>query len=158
MGIMRWHKSDDHYISVNRYFLEDNRLSFKARGLLGYLATKPDGWTINHRHLGSDSVGPDGATAVLSALKELEDAGYLRRTRIRGKDGRWRGWDQDLWDYPKYRNRVAENRTRITTTPSNTKYVGSKEEVVKGTCGNCGAAFRKDGSCSWCDRDRAVAS
>lgn len=65
--------------------LEDERLSFKARGLLAYLLSRPDGWSTDSSELATH--GPDGRTAVLSALKELEEAGYLRRTRGRDEQG-----------------------------------------------------------------------
>lgn len=74
---------------VDNSALEDERLSFKAVGLLAFLLSKPDGWTISYRQLAS--VRSDGEHSVRAGLSELEAAGYLTRRRIRLEDGtvRW---------------------------------------------------------------------
>lgn len=69
--------------------IRDGDLSFKARGLLVYLLSLPDNWRITAAYLVSQSPS-DGMHAVLSGLKELERAGYLRRERERSRDGQLR--------------------------------------------------------------------
>lgn len=117
--IIRVSKHDDHYVSINRYGLEDTRLSFKARGLLAYLLTKPDGWMINFRHL--MKVGPDGEWSVLAALKELETCGYLSRSRRRLENGKFT-WEQTLSDLPADHAEVSH--AWVTSTHS--KYLSTK--------------------------------
>src|SRR5690606_30925397 len=70
---------------VSNAALEDTRLSFRAKGILVFILSKPDKWQVSERHLAEQ--GPDGRSAVASALTELESAGYLRRTRTRQPDG-----------------------------------------------------------------------
>ena len=65
--------------------LRDGRLTFKARGLLAYLLSMPDGWQTNSERLAK--VGPDGRDAIRAALRELEDAGYIVRRRHRTDHG-----------------------------------------------------------------------
>jgi hypothetical protein len=67
--------------------LEDENLSFKARGLLAYLLSRPDGWHTDARQLAEHST--DGRTAVLSGLRELEEAGYLIRQQCRDEKGQF---------------------------------------------------------------------
>ena len=74
------------YSVVPNGALEDARLSWKARGLLAYLLSKPDGWQVRSRHL--ETVGPDGRDSVRAGLRELEAAGYLRRDTLRDEAGR----------------------------------------------------------------------
>ncbi|MEN8220831.1 MAG: helix-turn-helix domain-containing protein [Pseudomonadota bacterium] len=65
--------------------LEDITLSWRARGLLSYLLSRPDNWDIIINNLIKQS--PDGRTTIRSSLKELEASGYLRRERVNGEKG-----------------------------------------------------------------------
>lgn len=78
---------NSHFTVLSNDLIEDSRLSFKARGLLAYLLSRPDGWQTDAGRLASQ--GPDGRSAILAGLKELEKAGYLKRTRSQGERGRW---------------------------------------------------------------------
>lgn len=95
MSIIRVSKRE-RFVVMDKTGLEDSRLSFRAKGLLAYLLTKPDDWTINYRQL--VKVGPDRKTATLSALQELESNGYLVRER-RHLLGRY-SWIQTLYETP----------------------------------------------------------
>lgn len=76
----------DRFVIVDRTVTSDPRLSFKALGLLVWLLDKPDTWRVDAAAIARDRV--DGRTAVLSALHELEVAGYIVRERHQ-VDGRW---------------------------------------------------------------------
>lgn len=68
--------------------LKDSRLSFRATGVLAYLLSLPDGTDISGRRL--CQAKREGRDATLAALTELEDAGYLTRSRRQNQaDGRW---------------------------------------------------------------------
>lgn len=70
--------------------LNDSTLSFRARGLASFILSKPDDWRIDSAALAR--TGKDGRHAILSALTELEKAGYLRRHRAQGERGLWASW------------------------------------------------------------------
>jgi hypothetical protein len=77
-----------HFTTLSNDLLADERLSFKARGLLAYLLSRPDGWHTDATRLAQ--IGPDGRRSILTGLSELEEAGYLKRTRAQDPDtGRW---------------------------------------------------------------------
>lgn len=67
--------------------LDDERLSWKAKGLAAYLLAKPPQWRIDASALARRF--KDGRDAVLSGLKELEEAGYLVRSRYQNTSGQW---------------------------------------------------------------------
>lgn len=69
----------------NTTVIRNSRLSWKARGLLAYLLSLPDGWKTSSAQLAR--VGPDGRDAILSGLSELEAAGFIRRRLHRQPDG-----------------------------------------------------------------------
>lgn len=41
-GIIRVEKHTKNFVILNKVFLEDKRLSFKSKGILTYLLSKPD--------------------------------------------------------------------------------------------------------------------
>lgn len=79
MPIYRVHA--DRYTIVGNDILESTELSWKAKGLLAYMLGRPDKWEFSERAL--YTMFPDGQTATRSGIKELEDAGYLYRERVR---------------------------------------------------------------------------
>jgi hypothetical protein len=67
--------------------LQDGSLSYTARGILGYVLSKPAGWDFSAERIARDC-DAQGKDAVLKALRELETAGYRCVTTERGEGGR----------------------------------------------------------------------
>ncbi|WP_409239742.1 hypothetical protein [Streptomyces sp. PA5.6] len=84
-GIRRGAMAGDHFVQIANALFRDPRISFKAKGLFGLIATHRDGWRVTVAAL--TRVGTDGRDAVASGLKELEEHGYLVRDRERRQDG-----------------------------------------------------------------------
>lgn len=59
----------------------DNRIGYRAKGVLSLLMSHTDGWRISLQTLATNS--PDGITAIRTAVLELENAGYLTRRLLR---------------------------------------------------------------------------
>ena len=74
------------FVPIPRDTMRDKRLSFKARGLLGFLLDMPDGWDVRSEYLATQ--GKEGRDAVQTGLKELRKYGYYRLERRRLLDGR----------------------------------------------------------------------
>lgn len=68
------------FTQVANEVLNDNNLSFKAKGLYAYLFSKPDDWDFSAHRIKLEA--SDGRDSVLSALKELEEKGYLQRKKL----------------------------------------------------------------------------
>ncbi len=79
MPIIRSAKKKGSFVEVDNDILRDFNLSFDAKGLWVYLLTFPDNWTFYPAKIAKEV--PDGQFAVNSSLKELERAGYVRRTQ-----------------------------------------------------------------------------
>lgn len=73
------------FTTIDRETVNDDRLSFKAKGLLLWLLDKPDDWHLRSEDIAL--VGPDGRDSVRSGLQELEAAGYIKREKLRRPDG-----------------------------------------------------------------------
>ncbi len=74
------------FTQIDNQAIRDNRLSFKARGLLCYLLSHVDGWNFNAEAIAKES--PNKARAIRSAMKELREFGYAEIKYIRSADGR----------------------------------------------------------------------
>jgi hypothetical protein len=70
------------YVMIDRTIFEVETLSYKAKGLMGYLLSRPDDWTVRMTDLIRRST--DGEHAVRTAVQELEEHGYM--VRMRGRD------------------------------------------------------------------------
>lgn len=85
------HDAANRFFLVRRATAQDNRLSSRARGVLCFLLSKPDGWELNAKHLTNEfpDLGRDAAYAVIA---ELIKHGYAARRQerdaITGKVGR----------------------------------------------------------------------
>lgn len=84
MSIHRIVKDRD-YSVISNVPINDTSLSWGARGLLIYLLSKPNDWTVKTSHL--IKMSPAGRDATKTLLRELEQAGYLRRVRLKKDDG-----------------------------------------------------------------------
>jgi hypothetical protein len=77
------------FVIIDQRAVEDKRLSWAARGLLGYLLSRPDDWKVLVNDLRRrGDLGRDG---IYRLLRELRDAGYMRFVYARDKHGRIRG-------------------------------------------------------------------
>ncbi|MET7390469.1 hypothetical protein ACFYPT_38810 [Streptomyces sp. NPDC005529] len=85
-GICRGVMAADQFTQIANGLFRDPRLSFRAKGLFGYISTHRAGWVVTVAVL--VAVGPDGRDAVRAGLKELESHGYLLRDRVRRSNGR----------------------------------------------------------------------
>lgn len=77
------------FVVMDQRAVEDDRLSWAARGLLCYLLSRPDDWKVLVNDLRKrGNLGRDG---IYRLLRELRTLGYARFQRVRDKHGRIRG-------------------------------------------------------------------
>jgi len=100
MAILHIQKRDNPFVMIDKACLEDSRLSWKARGILAYLLSKPDNWKVMTCDLVAKS-DRDGRDAVLSALRELIEHGYAELQPIQGEDGRMQGKKYLISEVPR---------------------------------------------------------
>lgn len=86
-GIVRAPRPADRFAQISNAALGDERLSFRARGILAFLLSRPVGWRTDATTLARGA--REGRDAIRTALAELEVTGYLHRVRERGDGGRW---------------------------------------------------------------------
>ena len=96
--VIRVEKTKDYTVISNRH-LKDTRLSLKAKGLMTMMLSLPDGtWELSIK--GLTKICKDGKAAIMSALKELESAGYYSK-RIVHENGAIVGWIHTVSEIPR---------------------------------------------------------
>jgi hypothetical protein len=95
--IIRTNHERDFFIASNAAS-SDPRLSYKARGILMYLLSKPDNWKVIIADLAKQS--PDGERAVRAGMQELIDHGYTQRKAVRDSKGRFIEWEYTIFESP----------------------------------------------------------
>ncbi len=98
MAVFRINKSKA-YTVMSNYHLRDVELSCKACGLLSKMLSLPDEWDYTTRGLAA--ICKDGVDAIGSALKELEQRGYLIRHRLRDDKGKITDVEYVIYEKPQ---------------------------------------------------------
>lgn len=84
MAVFRIDKTKNYTVMAN-YHLRDTSLSLKAKGLLSLMLSLPEGWDYTTKGLAC--ICKDGVDSICSTVKELENAGYVQRRRLRNELG-----------------------------------------------------------------------
>lgn len=137
---------DNFGIAPNK-LLNNEKISLKAKGLFVYIQSKPDGWSFSAEKIALSH--RDGVASVSASLQELEENGYLKRTKMHGEGGYWTqnyelcipnqedlpnnqrleainpSFDFPLTDKPSTDNPLTENHI------NNSNKEISKKEIVK---------------------------
>lgn len=98
MAVYRVNKNRSYTVMAN-YHLRDKTLSLKAVGLLSKMLSFNDGWQFSTK--GLSAICKEGPDAVLAALRELEDHGYLVRHRQRDSKGRMSNTVFEIYERPQ---------------------------------------------------------
>lgn len=96
MAILRPEFPDDQFTRLRNCWLRDDRLSLKAKGLLGYLMSHQPGYRCSQAQMTRESA--DGRDSIVTGIRELEGAGYLRKIPARSSGGRFAEDDYELCD------------------------------------------------------------
>lgn len=74
-------------------------MSLKAKGLLSLMLSLPEDWDYTTRGLAR--ICKDGVDSIGKTLRELEQAGYIRRRQLRGKNGRICDTEYTIFEKPQ---------------------------------------------------------
>lgn len=88
MSIIRAPRAAGDFTIIRNDVLRDDRLSYRARGVLAVILSRPDNWRTDAVGLQRD--GTEGREAIRAAMRELQAAGYVHQVRLQDERGRWR--------------------------------------------------------------------
>ena len=98
MAVFRVERIKDYTVMSNHH-LRNKNLSLKAKGLLSQMLSLPDDWDYTLKGLAA--INKESVDAIRTAIWELEDTGYVVRTRVRDERGCLRGCDYYVYEYPQ---------------------------------------------------------
>ena len=129
------------YTVMSNHHLRNKELSLKAKGLLSQMLSLPEDW--DYTLAGLSFINREKIDAIREAVKELERAGYIVRSRERDEKGRLRGTDYVIFeqpqtppvsDLPTLENPTLDNPTLEKPTLENptqlNKDISSKEQSI----------------------------
>ena len=127
------------YTVMSNHHLRNKDLSLKAKGLLSQMLSLPEDWDYTLK--GLSLINREQIDAIRAAIRELEQAGYIVRSRERDSQGRLRGADyviyeqpQPVPDSPTLENPMLDNPTQEKPTlgkPTQlNKDISSKEKSI----------------------------
>ena len=134
MAILR-NASKGKYTVLNNGIFRDENLSAKSLGILAKMLSLPDNWEFSVTGLCS-IFKKDGIDSIRNGLKELEQNGYLVRSRVRDESGKltsaeWTVSDKPMLGNPMLENPMLENPMLENRTQYNTKEYNTKEFITK---------------------------
>ena len=108
MAVFRVERIKDYTVMSNHH-LRNKNLSLKAKGLLSQMLSLPDDWDYTLKGLAA--INKESVDAIRTAIWELEDAGYVVRTRVRDERGCLRGCEAESSPRPARRFPASQGRS-----------------------------------------------
>lgn len=107
--MIRRGKHKSRYTIVPNVIFEDPRMSAAAKGTLGYLLSRPAGWSVRHDHL--RRIMKLGRKGFAKVMRELIEADYVRRSseQQRADDNTFAPYDYDVFDEPQPVEKSVDN-------------------------------------------------
>ena len=123
MAVFRVIKNQNYTVMCN-YHLRDKNLSLKAVGLLSKMLSLSEEWNYTNRGLAA--ICKEGVDAIGSALRELEQNGYLVRQQLRSETGKILDTEYIIYEMPQTVSQTgssgvipeAPNHTETDVEPS----------------------------------------
>ena len=125
MAVFRVEKNSGYTVMSNHH-LRNRALSLKAKGLLSQMLSLPEDWDYTLQGLAR--INRESIDTIRQAIRELEQAGYIQRSRERDEKGRLRGADYVIFELPQpvpasvsptLENPTLENPTQENPTLEN---------------------------------------
>ena len=116
MSVFRVERTHDYTVMSNHH-LKNRALTLKAKGLLSLMLSLPDDWDYTLQGLAHISL--EKVDAIRKAITELENEGYITRTRERDEQGRLRGTEYIIREQPISEKPTLEKPTLEKPTLEN---------------------------------------
>ena len=142
MSVIRVEKTKN-YTVMSNYHFKEKTMSLKSKGLLSLMLSLPDNW--DYSIAGLVAICKENETAIKSALKELQQFGYVKVDKImpdKTESGRIE-YVYNIYEKPKQEDKKqgvenlpveiqrVENHTQLNTNKLNTNKLNTKDNIKK---------------------------
>lgn len=130
-------KKETNYTVLDNTFIQDTRLSWKAKGVMTYLLSLPDDWVIHLSEI--ERHATDGKDSLRSAINELKKYGYILTEQKKDASGRFCESVYTVYEKPKipYAEKpLAENpyaEKPLAENPPLQNTNNTKYEIIQST-------------------------
>ena len=131
------------FTTIPNELINDPNLDWRDVGLLTYLLSKPDNWVVNSDHL--TTLKKSKRDAIRASIKSIIEAGYMKRSPIRGSDGKMSGWSYVVANTPVFTGTEPETDKPTTDKPTTDKPTTEKTATVEITEPSKDAGFTESG-------------
>ena len=136
MAVFRVEKNKGYTVMSNHH-LRNKGLTLKAKGLLSQMLSLPEEW--DYTLAGLSHINREKIDAIREAVRELERAGYIQRSRERDDKGRLRGADYVIYeqpqpptlDLPTLENPTLDNPTQEKPTLENPTQLNKELSITE---------------------------
>jgi uncharacterized phage protein (TIGR02220 family) len=124
-------KKDTNYVVRNKTALNDDRLTWTAKGIMSYLLSMPNDWVFYTEDLIKHAV--DGEASFRTGFKELEQLGYVKQHPVR--EGKKLYWEMIVFENPllsgsqQVEKSDVENRELLSTDSLPNNDLDDKENI-----------------------------
>ena len=112
MSVFRVEKTKGYTVMSNHH-LRNHALSLKAKGLLSQMLSLPEDWDYTLQGLAQ--INKESIDAIREAVRELERAGYIKRSRERDERGCLRGTVYTIYEQPQTQPNPEEPAQALPT-------------------------------------------
>lgn len=114
MSIYHAIKSNN-FCQISNSLATDPNISFKAKGIMLYLLSKPTDWKTYEKDITAHTT--DGRESVRTGINELISAGYIVRDKARNKGGKFEGYNYSVFESIEMAKSVE--KTTVVRKPDN---------------------------------------
>lgn len=105
-------KRPEQFTVIPNTILDDPRIDWRDLGLLVYLLSKPDNWSVMPQHLANQR--RSGRDAIYRSLHQLQEAGYVKYLKQSTGKGDW-----IVYDNPPGKAKSGKSGSGVKPNPEN---------------------------------------
>lgn len=91
-------KKEKDFVQIPNGILTNSKISLKAKGVLALMLSLPNNWNFSIEGIASKC--KESRESIANAIKELEKVGYIKRTMMRGDDGKITRMEYEIFEEP----------------------------------------------------------
>ena len=94
-------KKEKEFVQISNSILTNSDISLKAKGMLTLMFSLPENWDFSIEGIAHKC--KESVSCISATIKELENAGYIRRKKLRGENGQILKMEYEIFEEPYFK-------------------------------------------------------
>jgi len=133
LATYRTRKRENPFVQIDKTMINDPEISWKAKGILSYLLSKPDDWITYISDL--EKRAKDGRDSVRAGISELIEVGYIEKKVARDENGRFKGYEYIVHEIRSEEVRTENGKSDVGESDIGKTDIG-KSNTTNNECTN----------------------